>query len=645
MRQGDKITGFETITYDADFCVVGGGLAGFAAALAAARHGSRVVLMNDRPVLGGNASSEIRVCIRGAQKRNEQETGIVEELALENIYYNQEANFSVWDSIWFGMVKAEKNITLVLNCSCLDAKMEGGRIVSVKGWQTTTQCWVSVSARIFADCSGDSVLAPVTGARWRMGRETRTEFGESITPVKSDNCTMGLTCMLQVRERERKVVFRRPGWANTYTKEDFPYRMEVSKSEKWTGSNFWWMEIGGAADSIRDTESLRDELIRIVYGVWDFIKNSGEVEADNWDIEWIGFLPGKRESRRYEGDYLLRQQDLENGTVFEDIVGYGGWSMDDHHPLGFETKEEPTIYHPVKSPYGIPYRCLYSVNIENLMFAGRNISVTHAACASTRVMATCGILGQAVGTAAAIAVREGLTPRGIYEKRIHELQQQLMEDDCYLPGKRKERNPLMAKVCLSAEAGNVECLTDGVERTLNGEEHLWKAPFGTRIHAVLPGKKKVESIRLIFDSDINRDTWGKELDEYRRYPTKFHVFLHQPPMVMPLTLMKSYEIWVKEEENWRPWKKEEENHLRLVKIPVEREISEVVVIPLEALGSGRSKDIQAGHKGRGGIPVSRYFPEQSNIDCNREAGKTGLSAICENSLKDVCVFCTEIKNS
>lgn len=589
MKQNAQISGFETINYQVDFCVIGGGLAGFSAALAAARRGSKVLLMHDRPVLGGNASSEIRVCIRGAQKRNEQETGIVEELALENIYYNQEANFSVWDSIWYGMIQAEDNITLVLNCSCLDARMDGNRIVSVRGWQTTTQCWISVSAKIFADCSGDSILAPLTGAKWRMGREARAEFGESIAPTESDSYTMGLTCMLQVRETERKVEFRKPKWANTYTKEDFPFRMDVSKSAKWKDSNFWWMEIGGTADTIRDTENLRDELIRMVYGVWDFIKNGNEVEADNWDIEWIGFLPGKRESRRYVGDYLLKQQDLAEATVFKDIIGYGGWSMDDHHPLGFETKEEPTVYHPVKSPYGIPYRCLYSVNIENLMFAGRNISATHSANASTRVMATCGVLGQAVGTAAAIALQKGLTPRGVYESQMDELQQQLMEDDCYLPGKCKKKNPLMEQTQIMSSAGDTECLTDGIERTIDRDEHLWKAPFGTEIRAVLPERKMIEKICLIFDSDINRDSWGTEMNEYRRYPTKFHVFLHQQPMMMPLTLLKSYEVWIKETDGWMLWKKELENHQRLVKIPVKREVSEIKVVPLEAWGADEAR--------------------------------------------------------
>ncbi len=589
MKQGKTVEGFKTVEYEVDFCVIGGGLAGFAAALSAARHGCSVFLMHDRPVLGGNASSEIRMCIRGATRKNEQETGIVEELALENIYYNPEVNFSVWDSIWFGMIKAEKNITLALNCSCMDAEMEGNRIHAVKGWQLTTQTWIRVKAKIFADCSGDSVLAPLTGAEWRMGREAREEFGESIAPQVSDSHTMGLSCLLQIRETERKVTFRRPEWAEQYTKEDFPFRMDLKSKDGWRDSNFWWIEIGGMGDTISDTEALRDRLIRMVYGVWDFIKNGNVVEADNWDIEWIGFLPGKRESRRYVGGYMLKQQDLERAVEFEDIVGYGGWSMDDHNPWGFDTKEEPTIYHPVKSPYGIPYRCLYSVNIENLMFAGRNISATHTALASTRVMATCGTLGQAVGTAASIAVRDGLTPKEIYEKRISELQEKLQEDDCYLPGRRKKKNPLMERVQIISTEGDVNCLTDGIERTLDGEEHVWKAPIGTEIQARLPEGSLVKSVRFIFDSDINRDGWGDELAEYRRYPMRCHVYLGQQPAVMPPALIRGYEFWIRMGEEWVLWKKETENHKRLVDIPVNRPLCEIKMIPLDTWGQKEAR--------------------------------------------------------
>ncbi|MCD7805891.1 MAG: FAD-dependent oxidoreductase, partial [Lachnospiraceae bacterium] len=156
--------------HEADFCVVGGGLAGFCAALSAARHGSRVVLMQDRPMLGGNASSEIRMWIRGSDGADMRETGIVEELNLENIYRNPDMNFSLLDGVFYGMAKKEKNLTLLLNCTCFRAEMNGNRILSVTGWQLTTQVYHQVRAAIFADCSGDSVLAPLTGAGWRMGR-------------------------------------------------------------------------------------------------------------------------------------------------------------------------------------------------------------------------------------------------------------------------------------------------------------------------------------------------------------------------------------------------------------------------------------------------------------------------------------------
>lgn len=216
----------------------------------------------------------------------------------------------------------------------------------------------------------------------------------------------------------------------------------------------------------------------------------------------MGFLPGKRESRRYVGDYILKQSDLSTAAPFGDVVGYGGWSMDDHNPKGFETKEPPTIYHPVKSPYGIPFRCLYSVNIQNLMFAGRNISATHTAMASTRVMATCGVLGQAVGTAAALAVKEKLTPRQVYSQRITLLQRQLMEDDCYLPGLLLTKSEFMDTVTITSEDGNTEYLTDGCERTTDGEEHLWKAPLGTEITAVLDEEKRWRRL-LLFSTAIS----------------------------------------------------------------------------------------------------------------------------------------------
>jgi|GEM_PF-1239223 len=188
-------------------CVVGGGMAGLCAAISAAREGIEVVLMHERPVLGGNASSEIRMWISHAKGRDNRETGILEEIYLESLYRNPTKSFAVWDTILYDFVRREKNITLLLNCTCMDADVSKGeypdgrnvRINSVTGYQMTTQCFVEVRAKFFCDSSGDSILAPLTGAKFRIGREAKDEFGEDTALKEPDNMTMGMSCLLLVR--------------------------------------------------------------------------------------------------------------------------------------------------------------------------------------------------------------------------------------------------------------------------------------------------------------------------------------------------------------------------------------------------------------------------------------------------------------
>ena len=390
----------------ADVCVVGGGLAGTFAAIAAARTGAKVVLMQDRPVLGGNASSEIRMWVSGAgsRVRNLQETGIMEEVLLENMRRNPTRNFSVWDSILYEKVKAEKNIELLLNCACCFAEHENAVIKNVTGFQLTTYTWQKVEADIFIDCSGDSILAELVDAQYMVGRESRDTFGESWGLEEADKRTMGMSLMIQAHETDHKCEFIPPEWAYKFpTDESMNFKPHDSLDRIET--NFYWIELGGEVDSIHDTEEVRDELIKIAYGAWDHIKNQGDHGADNWELDFIGFLPGKRESRRYVGDYILTQQDVENGRRFDDDVAYGGWQIDNHLPGGFFMSGQSGNHLQKKrltEPYGIPLRSLYSKNVENLMFAGRNISASHLAFATTRVMGTCGVLGQAAGTASAI---------------------------------------------------------------------------------------------------------------------------------------------------------------------------------------------------------------------------------------------------
>lgn len=229
------------LTHTVDFCVVGGGLAGMCAAIAAARRGVEVLLMQDRPVLGGNASSEVRMHVCGAHGENNRETGLIEEIALENRYRNPLRNYSLWDSILYEKVRFEPNLTLLLNCSCLDAALEGQRLKAIKGWQLTAETWHTVEAALFADCSGDSILASLTGAEVRVGREARAEFGEDIEPETPDYKTMGMSCLIQARETDRPQPFIPPAWAHVYeTDADLPYRGHDLLS-----TNFWWIELGG----------------------------------------------------------------------------------------------------------------------------------------------------------------------------------------------------------------------------------------------------------------------------------------------------------------------------------------------------------------------------------------------------------------
>ncbi len=493
-----------TVRHSVEFCVIGGGLAGLAAAVSAARRGVKTLLVQDRPVLGGNASSEIRMWVCGAHGSNRREGGIVEELELENLYRNPEANYSIWDEILYGKARAAENLELLLNTACVEARLEGSRLRSVAAWQLTSETRHEIEAVYFADCSGDSIVAALTGVECRLGREARAEFGESIEPETADRKTMGMSCMLQGRETNRPVEYIPPEWATHYrAAEDFP----PNRGWELNGwQNFWWLEVGGAGDVLHDADANRDELLSIAFGAWDFIKNRSPERAQyrNWELDWVGFLPGKRESRRYIGLHTLTQNEVQSGGRFADLIAYGGWTMDDHHPDGIHHPGQPTTYHQAPSPYGIPYGSICVKEIENLWCAGRNISVTHAALSSTRVMATCALLGQAAGTACAVAKAHGVMPAGV-AGHIAELQQLLMTDDCWLPGFTRAIPELSRRAVLTASNGrDPEPLRDGCDRMLDDGEHAWRAAAGDSVtydfgRAVRPG-----ATRLVFDSDFNR---------------------------------------------------------------------------------------------------------------------------------------------
>ena len=564
------------LKHEAEFCVVGGGLSGMAAAIAAARHGVKTVLIQDRPVLGGNASSEIRMWVCGARGRDNRETGIIEEILLENLYRNPMRNYTMWDAILWAKVRYQENLKLLLNCSCNDLVMDGDRIRSVKAWQGTAETWHTVEAALFADCSGDSVLAPLSGAEFRVGREARAEFDESIEPEQADKRTMGMSCLIQARESDRPQPFIPFPWAEVYpTEDDLPHR-----DHRLPKSNFWWIELGGEQDSIHDTEEVRDELLRAAFGIWDHIKNQGDHGADNWALEWLGFLPGKRESRRYVGDHILTQNEVRAEGRFDDLVAYGGWPMDDHHPGGLRWKGEPTIFHPAPSPFGIPYRCLYSRNVTNLFCAGRNISTSHAALSSTRVMATCALLGQAVGTAAALATQHELTPRGVYQERIDELKQTLMDDDCYLPWNVRAVPELSRQAQLSASEGDPEPLRNGIDRAMHGAPigdayNGWVARKGASVEYRFAEPQPVGVSRLVFDSHLNRT--GQNMP--CAYP------LQAEPANVPPTMVRAFRIEAEDADGrWAVIHRESDNYQRLVRISMDLTARAVRLIPEETWG-------------------------------------------------------------
>ncbi len=422
---------------NADVVVVGGGMSGIAAAIAAARNGATTVLVQDRPMFGGNSSSEVRLHTLGADgsgagdKTDARESGIIEELRLEESVLNPQRSYSVWDLVMYTWVKRESRIMPLLNSHCCGVTMASpDRIDAVHVSRPGTEDLFTVRGKMFIDCTGDGRLGAEAGAEYRVGREARGEFDESFAPEKADRKVLGSSILFTTRKHDQPMPFVAPDWIRRFPRcEDLPHRGHGDWS--W---GFWWVEFGGEMDTIKDGEKIRDELLAAALGLWDHIKNSGQhPDSENWALEWMGFVPGKRESRRFIGDYMLRQQEVQAGEVFDDGVAYGGWPIDLHPPGGISTPEPPSERYRIPL-FNIPFRCLYSRNVGNLLFAGRNASTSHVAFGSTRVMATCGVMGQAAGTAAALCSRRKLSPRELGREAIADLQQQLLKDDAYIIG-------------------------------------------------------------------------------------------------------------------------------------------------------------------------------------------------------------------
>ncbi len=505
-----------------DVFVAGGGPAGVNAALSAARHGAKVILVQDRSRLGGNSSSEVKMHIVGANAHRSRpgwrEGGLIEELRLDDAVNNPQRCWEMWDLLLYDKCLSEPNIRLLLDSVLYSAETKGGKIERVMVRCDKTEHLYRIDAKIFLDCTGDSRLALEAGAETRYGREARSEFGETLAPETPDAETMGNSILFTSRLHDQVIPFTPPRWARKVTRDHLKHR----GTDFWE-YGYWWIEWGGQLNTIHDNERIRFELLAIVMGVWDYIKNSGDhPNSRRWALEWVGMMPGKRESRRLVGDSTLKQQDLEDGGHFEDAVAIGGWPMDDHPPGGFDRADlSPAKQILTKEVFNIPYSALYSRNIQNLMMAGRNASMSHVAFSSTRVMATCSVIGQAAGTAAAQCVKEGVTPRQIRQQkpRLARLQQALLRDDQTIV-RLKNEDPLDLAREATAEACSHE---DGCEpaKVLNGivrdipkgprnqpSTNHWAAKLGTEpvwIELVLQQPRTVGWVQLTFDTGFHRE--------------------------------------------------------------------------------------------------------------------------------------------
>ena len=500
-----------------DVLVAGGGMAGVCAAISAARHGAKVVLVQDRSRLGGNASSEVKMHIVGANHSNARagwrEGGLIEELRLDDAVNNPHRSWEMWDLLLYDKVKSEPNITLLLDTVVFAADTKKNIIQEVIARSDKTEHLYRIKPKLCIDCTGDSRLALEAGAEMRWGRETRSDFNESLALEKPDAQTLGSSILFTARDYGRPIPFKAPKWARKVEKKHLQFR-----SVKSWEYGYWWIEWGGQLNTIRDNERIRFELLSIVLGVWDYIKNSGEQpNSANWGMDWVGMVPGKRESRRIIGDHILTQNDLLgiNGD-FEDAVAIGGWPMDDHPPSGFDAYEQkPCVQIKIPEVYNIPLRALYSRNIKNLMMAGRNISASHVAFCSTRVMATCSVMGQAVGTAASVCIKEKLLPRELYANKrlLGELQQTLLRDDQTLKNRRNADEKDIArtaKVTASASepSAKPENIIDGLVRNPSGKlEHMWAAKLpkeGAWLQLSWDKPQKISSVQLTFDTGFER---------------------------------------------------------------------------------------------------------------------------------------------
>ena len=436
-----------------DFVVVGGGISGMCAAVAAARQGLKVALVNDRPVLGGNNSAEIRVHLGGtievgpypALGRMQREFGHSKKGNAQPAENYEDGKKQSW-------IETEPNVTLYASNRAVAVRKDGSKIDAVIIRNIETSEEILLEAPLFADCTGDGTVGYLAGADYRYGREGKAEFGESLAPDEPDNFVLGASVQWYSKETGKKCKF-----------PVFDYGLNFSDAsvQKVTMGEWTW-ETGMLHDMTTEFEYIRDYGMMVIYSNWSYLKNKLGMYPDR-DLDWVAYISGKRESRRLMGDYIYKQDDIEKAVFHEDATFATTWSIDLHFPdpeitpyfPGEEFKTR-TVHNRIY-PAAVPYRCLYSRNVDNLFMAGRDISVTHVALGTTRVMRTCGMSGEVVGLAASVCKVRKTIPRNVYRYYFADLQKLMNKGaavDGPLPDNQRfnEQKPLKQPRLLNPDA-------------------------------------------------------------------------------------------------------------------------------------------------------------------------------------------------
>ncbi|MFK8161019.1 MAG: FAD-dependent oxidoreductase [Lewinella sp.] len=439
-----------------DLVISGGGFAGTCAALSAARNGLRVALIQDRPVLGGNGSSEVRVWPEGhtRQEPYPHVGEIVDEISPEVIdrgpYGTRNARLgsSYDDQRKLDVVRKEPRISLFLGERVIGVEAEDNKVKAVIAQHTKTSVQTKLRGKLFADCTGDATVGFLAGADYEisgsgfMGSSNMwsvMDAGNKEEVLKcecKDKAALTLSC--EIGEVEQP--FPRCPWAIDLSDKPFPgranYKGQWGSEDPLGNLGGWFWESGFDKNPITDVERIRDLNFRAMYGAWDALKNTDKLYP-NHRLGWSAFISGKRESRRLMGDVKLTDNHFRDMVDFEDGAFPCSWGIDVHSPhesFDKELKGEEFISfattgkgYDYEGPYWAPYRALYSRNITNLFMAGRNISVSREGLGPVRVMKTCGMMGEIVGKAAAICVQQGTTPRGVYANHLNELKKLMQQ--------------------------------------------------------------------------------------------------------------------------------------------------------------------------------------------------------------------------